>query len=105
MHFHRGGNDAAADLILCHAARPLRILRVLCAEACSHCAGTVSGVRWGVRGRSDEVPAKVAETMRPFLDLGFSHINVRVPAPHDRETIERLGEIREQLGDLPFRGG
>jgi hypothetical protein len=43
--------------------------------------------------------------MRPFLDLGFSHINVRIPAPYDRETIERLGEIREQLGDLPAQGG
>jgi alkanesulfonate monooxygenase SsuD/methylene tetrahydromethanopterin reductase-like flavin-dependent oxidoreductase (luciferase family) len=50
-------------------------------------------------------PAAVAEAMRPFLDLGFSHINVRVPAPHDRETIERLGEIREQLGELPAQGG
>jgi L-alanine-DL-glutamate epimerase-like enolase superfamily enzyme len=50
-------------------------------------------------------PAVVAEAMRPFLDLGFRHMNVRVPAPHDRETIERLGEIREQLGDLPALGG
>ena len=50
-------------------------------------------------------PSAVADAMRPFLDLGFSHINVRVPAPHDRETIERLGEIREQLGDLPAPGG
>jgi alkanesulfonate monooxygenase SsuD/methylene tetrahydromethanopterin reductase-like flavin-dependent oxidoreductase (luciferase family) len=50
-------------------------------------------------------PAAVAEAMRPFVDLGFSHMNVRVPAPHDRETIERLGEIREQLGDLPAQGG
>jgi F420-dependent oxidoreductase-like protein len=50
-------------------------------------------------------PAKLAEAIRPFLDLGFSHINVRVPAPHDRETIERVGEIREQLDALPSRGG
>jgi F420-dependent oxidoreductase-like protein len=50
-------------------------------------------------------PAAVAEAMRPFIDLGFSHLNVRIPAPHDRETIERLGEIREQLGELPARGG
>ncbi len=50
-------------------------------------------------------PAALAEAVRPFLDLGFSHINVRVPAPYDRETIERVDEIRELVGDLPPRGG
>jgi alkanesulfonate monooxygenase SsuD/methylene tetrahydromethanopterin reductase-like flavin-dependent oxidoreductase (luciferase family) len=50
-------------------------------------------------------PARLAEAIRPFLDLGFSHINVRVPAPFDRETIERVGEVRELVGALPARGG
>jgi alkanesulfonate monooxygenase SsuD/methylene tetrahydromethanopterin reductase-like flavin-dependent oxidoreductase (luciferase family) len=44
-------------------------------------------------------PAEVAEAIRPYRDeLGFSHVIVRLPAPYDRETIARLGELREALG-------
>jgi len=38
-------------------------------------------------------PAEVADLIRPFVELGFRTIIVRLPAPHDRETIERIGEV------------
>jgi F420-dependent oxidoreductase-like protein len=45
-------------------------------------------------------PAEVADEIRPFRDeLGFSHVIVRMPAPYDRETIDRLGELRQALGE------
>ena len=31
--------------------------------------------------------------IRPYVDLGFSTVIVRLPAPYDRETIERIGEV------------
>ena len=43
-------------------------------------------------------PAKIATALRPYLDLGFSTIIVRMPAPFDRETIDRLPEVRAALG-------
>ena len=42
-------------------------------------------------------PALVADAIRPFRDLGFETVIARLPAPHDRETIERLGEVRALL--------
>jgi alkanesulfonate monooxygenase SsuD/methylene tetrahydromethanopterin reductase-like flavin-dependent oxidoreductase (luciferase family) len=50
-------------------------------------------------------PAAAADAIRPFVALGFSQVNARIPAPYDRETIDRVDEIRELLGDLPPRGG
>jgi F420-dependent oxidoreductase-like protein len=45
-------------------------------------------------------PAEVADEIRPFRDeLGFSHVIVRMPAPYERETIDRLGELRQALGE------
>ena len=44
-------------------------------------------------------PAAVADAIRPFVDLGFSTVIVRLPAPYDRETIERMGEVAELLAD------
>jgi F420-dependent oxidoreductase-like protein len=38
-------------------------------------------------------PKLLAETLKPYLDLGFSTVIVRMPAPFDRETIDRLPEI------------
>jgi F420-dependent oxidoreductase-like protein len=38
-------------------------------------------------------PAAVVETLRPYLDLGFSTVIARMPAPFDRETIDRLPEV------------
>jgi hypothetical protein len=36
----------------------------------------------------------VAETWRPYLDLGFTHVIVDLPAPYDHETVERLPRLR-----------
>ena len=42
-------------------------------------------------------PEMVASAIRPYLDLGFATIIVRLPAPHDPETIARIGEVRAAL--------
>ena len=44
-------------------------------------------------------PGKVADGLRPYRDLGFSTVIVRLPAPYDRETIERIGEVDALLTD------
>jgi F420-dependent oxidoreductase-like protein len=46
-------------------------------------------------------PELVADAIRPYLDLGFSHVIARMPAPFDLETIERIGEVGAHLGELP----
>ncbi len=38
-------------------------------------------------------PEVIAETFRPFGELGFGTVNVRMAAPFDRETIDRLPEV------------
>ena len=42
-------------------------------------------------------PTEVADAIRPYRDLGFETVIVRMPAPYDRETIERMGEVAELL--------
>jgi F420-dependent oxidoreductase-like protein len=43
-------------------------------------------------------PADIAEAIRPYRDeLGFRHVIVRMPAPHDLETIARIDEVRSLL--------
>jgi F420-dependent oxidoreductase-like protein len=42
-------------------------------------------------------PSLAAETIRPYRDLGFGTVICRLPAPHDRETIERIGEVEALL--------
>jgi alkanesulfonate monooxygenase SsuD/methylene tetrahydromethanopterin reductase-like flavin-dependent oxidoreductase (luciferase family) len=42
-------------------------------------------------------PEAIAEAWRPFLDLGFRHIVVDFASPYDRETLERLPEVRKLL--------
>jgi alkanesulfonate monooxygenase SsuD/methylene tetrahydromethanopterin reductase-like flavin-dependent oxidoreductase (luciferase family) len=44
-------------------------------------------------------PAEVAAAIRPYVELGFGTIIVRLPAPHDRETIDRIGEVAALLAD------
>ena len=44
-------------------------------------------------------PAKVADGLRPYRDLGFGTVIVRLPNPYDRETIERIGEVDRLLAD------
>jgi alkanesulfonate monooxygenase SsuD/methylene tetrahydromethanopterin reductase-like flavin-dependent oxidoreductase (luciferase family) len=42
-------------------------------------------------------PSTVADGLRPYRDLGFSTVIVRMPAPFDPETIERIGEVDSLL--------
>jgi alkanesulfonate monooxygenase SsuD/methylene tetrahydromethanopterin reductase-like flavin-dependent oxidoreductase (luciferase family) len=43
-------------------------------------------------------PGQVAETMRPYLGVGFRHFIMGFPSPHDAESMERLaGEVRPML--------
>jgi alkanesulfonate monooxygenase SsuD/methylene tetrahydromethanopterin reductase-like flavin-dependent oxidoreductase (luciferase family) len=44
-------------------------------------------------------PASIADSLRPYRDLGFSTVIARLPAPYDRETIERIAEVRAALAD------
>jgi alkanesulfonate monooxygenase SsuD/methylene tetrahydromethanopterin reductase-like flavin-dependent oxidoreductase (luciferase family) len=38
-------------------------------------------------------PETIVEALRPYVALGFSTVIARMPAPFDRETIERLPEV------------
>ena len=42
-------------------------------------------------------PAQVADAIRPYRDLGFRTVIVRMPAPYDRQTVERIGEVEDHL--------
>jgi len=42
-------------------------------------------------------PTEVADAIRPYVELGFETVIVRMPAPYDRETIDRMAEVREIL--------
>lgn len=45
-------------------------------------------------------PAAIADAIRPYRDLGFGTVIVRLPAPYDRETIARIGEVKAALGEV-----
>ena len=42
-------------------------------------------------------PEMLADALRPYRDLGVSTVIVRMPAPFDQQTIERIGEVIEAL--------
>jgi len=42
-------------------------------------------------------PTEVADALRPYVELGFETFIVRMPAPYDRETIDRMAEVRAIL--------
>jgi alkanesulfonate monooxygenase SsuD/methylene tetrahydromethanopterin reductase-like flavin-dependent oxidoreductase (luciferase family) len=42
-------------------------------------------------------PSLVADAIAPFRDLGFETVICRMQAPFDRETIDRMPEVWEQL--------
>jgi F420-dependent oxidoreductase-like protein len=42
-------------------------------------------------------PVVVADRLRPYVELGFRSFMVRLPAPYDAATIERIGEVRDLL--------
>ena len=49
-------------------------------------------------------PELVADGLRPFADLGFSTVIVRMPAPYDLPTIDRMPEVAQLLGGVGVRG-
>jgi F420-dependent oxidoreductase-like protein len=49
-------------------------------------------------------PELVADGLRPFADIGFSTVIVRMPAPYDLPTIDRMAEVAELLGGVGVRG-
>ena len=44
-------------------------------------------------------PSLLAETLRPYRDMGFSTMIARLPWPYDRETIDRIEEVDDLLSD------
>jgi alkanesulfonate monooxygenase SsuD/methylene tetrahydromethanopterin reductase-like flavin-dependent oxidoreductase (luciferase family) len=44
-------------------------------------------------------PRLVADAIRPYREMGFGTVIARLPAPFDRETIDRIGEVDAALGD------
>jgi alkanesulfonate monooxygenase SsuD/methylene tetrahydromethanopterin reductase-like flavin-dependent oxidoreductase (luciferase family) len=66
-----------------------RAFRALCAHNGAPDAGNVPTLLGP--------PGVVAAAIRPYVDLGFTTIIVRLPAPYDPETIARIGEVRAAL--------
>ncbi len=71
------------------AAEAQRAFQALCAHNGTPDAGNVPTLLGP--------PEAVAAAIRPYVDLGFTTIVVRLPAPHDPETIARIGEVRAAL--------
>jgi alkanesulfonate monooxygenase SsuD/methylene tetrahydromethanopterin reductase-like flavin-dependent oxidoreductase (luciferase family) len=44
-------------------------------------------------------PQAIADRIRPYAELGFGTVIVRMPAPYDRETIDRMATVQELLGE------
>ena len=42
-------------------------------------------------------PEAIADALRPYQDLGVATVIVRMPAPYDAQTIERIGEVAAAL--------
>ena len=42
-------------------------------------------------------PTEVADALRPYIELGFETVIIRMPAPYDRETIDRMARVAELL--------
>jgi F420-dependent oxidoreductase-like protein len=66
-----------------------RAFRALCAHNGTPDAGNVPTLLGP--------PVAVAAAIRPYVDLGFATIVVRLPAPYDPETISRIDEVRAAL--------
>jgi len=64
------------------------------AERMAHNGTADMGTGPNLLGSPDDVAAAIA----PYRDLGFSTVIVRLAAPHDRETIDRIGEVAGALG-------
>jgi alkanesulfonate monooxygenase SsuD/methylene tetrahydromethanopterin reductase-like flavin-dependent oxidoreductase (luciferase family) len=44
-------------------------------------------------------PRQIADELRPYVELGFQTMIARLPGPHDRETLARIGEVNAALGN------
>jgi F420-dependent oxidoreductase-like protein len=44
-------------------------------------------------------PQQLADEVRPYMEMGFSTMIARLPGPHDRETIARIHELNDALGN------
>jgi alkanesulfonate monooxygenase SsuD/methylene tetrahydromethanopterin reductase-like flavin-dependent oxidoreductase (luciferase family) len=44
-----------------------------------------------------DTPEAVADELQQYLDMGFETFIIRMPAPYDHETIERMHEVAEAL--------
>ncbi len=42
-------------------------------------------------------PEHIADAIRPYQALGFETVIVRMPAPYDHETIDRMSDVEERL--------
>jgi F420-dependent oxidoreductase-like protein len=42
-------------------------------------------------------PEKIADELRPIVEVGFRHVLIDAMAPYDAETLERLPQVRELL--------
>ena len=43
-------------------------------------------------------PTEAADKIRPYQEMGFETVIVRMPGPYDRETIDRIADVQERLG-------
>jgi F420-dependent oxidoreductase-like protein len=63
--------------------------------------GELAAANGDTLGDDDHVyvgsPARIADELRPAVELGFRHLIVDAMAPYDAETIERLPEVRDLL--------
>jgi hypothetical protein len=42
----------------------------------------------------------LVQRLAPYVELGFRHIYIDMPAPYDRETLERfVGEVKPRLAE------
>ena len=85
---------------------PAEARRVLAANAAAN-GDTLADDDDGLR----RLAQKIADELRPIVELGFRHILVDAMAPYDAETIERLprgpraaGRMSERCGSAPSSG-
>jgi F420-dependent oxidoreductase-like protein len=44
-------------------------------------------------------PRELADALRPYVEMGFQTMIARLPGPHDRQTIARIHELNDALGN------
>ena len=82
---------------------PLLVIRDDPATALEVLGRALARLGQGVPEDSDEAwlgPEElIASRLAPYLQLGFRHLIVGLPAPYDLETVTRLAHLRETIGD------